>query len=296
MLIRRALLRRHATLAVIAVALVCLPPTASAQERSPDAAGRADKWQYHVFDPTPRPLMREMSTDRPDTTESPYTVDAGHLQVELSFLDYTRDDGGGDFEDLTVLPTNIKLGLLNHVDLQLVVTPFVRQEFEADDGADDASGFGDTQLRLKINFWGNDGGPTAFAFMPFIQFPTGNDDVSSEHAEGGLIFPLAVQLPREFGLGLMAEVDFVRNGADDGYAVDFVHTATVGHNLAGDLAGYVEYVGIAPSEGGSDYVAGLGAGLTYGLGDDVRLDAGVNFGLTDSADDFNVFAGLSFRL
>ncbi len=216
--------------------------------------------------------------------------------MELSFLEYTRDDGGEDFEDFTVLPTNIKLGLLNHVDLQLVVTPFIRQEFETDAGAEDASGFGDTQLRLKINLWGNDGGPTAFAFMPFIQFPTGDDDVSSEHAEGGLIFPLAVQLPREFNLGLMAEVDFVRNAADDGYAVDFVHTATLGHDLVGDLAGYIEYIGIAPSDGDSDYVAVLGAGLTYGLGEDVQLDAGVNVGLTDSADDLGVFAGLTFRL
>ncbi len=33
-----------------------------------------DKWQYNLLNPTPRNLMREMSTDRPDKTESPYTV------------------------------------------------------------------------------------------------------------------------------------------------------------------------------------------------------------------------------
>ncbi|WP_375396658.1 hypothetical protein [uncultured Sphingomonas sp.] len=36
-----------------------------------------DKSQYTLFDPTPRAAMRPFSTDRPDTTESPYTVDAG---------------------------------------------------------------------------------------------------------------------------------------------------------------------------------------------------------------------------
>lgn len=258
----------------------------------------ADKGQYHLLNPTPRPLMRELSTDRPDTTESPYTVDAGHFQVELSFLEYTRDDGGDDFEEFALLPANIKIGLLNNVDLQLVVTPFVRQEFEDAAGSDDddASGFGDTQLRLKVNFWGNDGGPTALAFMPFIQFPTGDDEVSANHAEGGLIFPLAVELPAGFGLGLMAEVDFVRDAANDGYDIDFVHTATIGHDLAGPLAGYLEYVGVAPSADDADYIAVLGAGLTYAIGDDVQLDAGVNVGLTDAADDVGVFAGVTFRL
>jgi hypothetical protein len=35
--------------------------------------------------------MREMSTDRPDLTESAYTVDAGHFQVEMDVVRYTYD-------------------------------------------------------------------------------------------------------------------------------------------------------------------------------------------------------------
>ncbi len=42
------------------------------------ASGTArDKGSYNLFKPTPREFMRGMSTDRPDQTESPYTVDAG---------------------------------------------------------------------------------------------------------------------------------------------------------------------------------------------------------------------------
>ena len=35
--------------------------------------------------------MREMSTDRPDKTESPYTVDAGHFQIEWDLFNFERD-------------------------------------------------------------------------------------------------------------------------------------------------------------------------------------------------------------
>ena len=37
-----------------------------------------NKSQYNLFNPTPRALMREMSTDRPAKTASAYAVDAGH--------------------------------------------------------------------------------------------------------------------------------------------------------------------------------------------------------------------------
>src|SRR5262245_27102408 len=116
----------------------------------------ADKSQYHVFNPTPRELMREMSTDRPDTTESPISVDAGHVQVELSFLEYTRDRRQDSFD---VMPINLKLGLTNNADMQFVIQPY----FASDEPDGEFGGFGDSQIRLKMNLWGNDGGETALA-------------------------------------------------------------------------------------------------------------------------------------
>src|SRR4026208_1539423 len=85
-----------------------------------------DKSQYHLFNPTPRNLMREMSTDRPDKTESAYTVDAGHFQLEMDVLSYSwdRDNGlPGDtrIESVAIAPMNLKVGLCNRADLQLML-------------------------------------------------------------------------------------------------------------------------------------------------------------------------------
>lgn len=247
-----------------------------------------DKSQYHLLNPTPRHLMRPLSTDRPDITESPQTVDAGHFQIELSFLEYGRD---GDDDAWSVLPMNLKVGLLNNADLQLVLTPYV--EIEGDTGS--AAGFSDAQLRLKINLWGNDSGRTALAVMPFIQFPTGHDDLSSDHVEGGIIVPLSIELPQGASLGLMGEVDFVRDSANEGYEAEFLHTIAYSRDITGPLGGYVEYIGVAPTEEGQSYRAVLGAGLTYALNDDTQLDLGVNIGLNRAAEDVVIFTGLSFR-
>lgn len=272
------------------LSLSCL--AACAPSRAQDGGATPDKSGYTLFNPTPRDLMRELSTDRPDTTESPYTVDAGHLQLEMSFFEYGPEDDGPRTETLAVAPLNLKIGLLNDADLQFVFTPWTHEDTE---GAGTASGVSDAQLRLKINLWGNDGGDTAFAFMPFISFPTGDEDLSGGRIEGGLIFPFAVELPRGFGLGLMAEFDFVYDRGAGEYQTDFVHTAVLGHDLIGSLGGFVEYVGIENLSTNDGYRATLNTGLTYGVGKDIQLDCGVGVGLTAAAEDLTVFAGLSFR-
>ncbi len=292
----QAQIRRRVPTLVFAAAVLVLGAgrDAVAQQREADKSG------YHLFNPTPRDLMRDLSADRPDVTESPITVDAGHVQLELSFLDYRRDDRNSnntEFEAWTVGATNIKFGLLNNVDLQFVFDAYTDED--TDDKAagttSSAQGFNDIQFRLKINLWGNDGGETAFAVMPFIQLPVGSDELSSDHVEGGLIFPFATQLSDGWGLGLMAEVDWVYDTDDGEYDTEFVHTAVLGHEIIGPLGGYVEYVGIISGDGDSDYQSLIGTGLTYALSDDLVLDVGANFGLTESAEDVNVFAGLTVR-
>jgi hypothetical protein len=208
-----------------------------------------------------------------------------------------RDEQDGvKSETSTVLPFNVKLGLTHNIDLQLVVDPYVHQRVRSDAGRETNDGFGSTQLRVKFNLWGNDEGETALAVMPFVQFPTAGDDLASDHVEGGVIVPFSMELPRGFNLGLMAEIDVVRDENDESYGVEFLHTVNVNRTIVGDLGGYVEYIGIAPADTGGGYLALIGTGLTYGLSEDVQLDFGLNFGLSEHADDFNVFAGMSFRL
>lgn len=268
-----------------------------------DAAAQqsnADKSDYNLFNPTPRHLMRDLSADRPDVTESPITVDAGHIQVELSFLDYRYDDRNSnntEFEVWTFGATNIKFGLFDNVDLQFVFDAYTEEDTDDKTAGTSsiASGFNDIQFRLKINLWGNDGGATAFAVMPFVQFPTGSDDLSSDHVQGGLIFPFATELGNGWGLGLMAEVDWVYDEDDGDYDTEFVHTVVLGHDILGSLNGYVEYIGNVSGDGDTDYRATIGTGLTYALSANVVLDAGANFGMTKAAEDVNVFAGMTLR-
>ncbi|MBN8598511.1 MAG: transporter [Planctomycetes bacterium] len=255
---------------------------------------------YTLFNPTPRDQMREMSTDRPDITESPHTVDAGHFQLEMSFADFSYDRNSPDSlttRGVAAAPMLLKAGLLNSVDLQLGLDPYtwIRTTDRAAGASETAQGFGDIALRLKVNLWGNDEGETAFALMPFVTFPTASNDLGAGEVEGGIIAPFGADLPHGFNLGLMAEFDFVRDEDGDGQDVEFVHTATIGRPIVGDLDGFIEYAGFASLSGGHSYRASFDAGLTYGATPDVQLDAGIRIGLTQASEDFGVFGGISVR-
>src|SRR5258706_4958287 len=67
--------------------------TAGAGAQGPISGQPAvDKSAFHLFNPTPANDLREMDTDGPGATESPYTVDAGHFQVEMALVSYTTDN------------------------------------------------------------------------------------------------------------------------------------------------------------------------------------------------------------
>jgi hypothetical protein len=162
-------------------------------------------------------------------------------------------------------------------------------------GVSKRRGFGDITTRVKWNLWGNDGGETAFALMPYLKLPTNQDQLGNRSVEGGLIAPLAVELPAGWGMVLMTQFDVVRNEASSGYHPEFVNSVSFSHDLIGDLGGYVEFFSKVSTERGSAWEGTVDLGLTYALTKNVQLDAGINFGLTRAADDFNPFIGLSWR-
>ena len=290
-------LKLVASLAVPAALLVAPAPCSAEEKKAP-----ADKSGYHLFNPMPRPLMREMATDRPDKTESAYTVDAGHFQFEMDLATYTYDrdrSGGGDvrIDAWALAPINLKVGLTNNTDLQVILDNYgrVRTRDQITGVTTRQEGFGDTTVRLKVNLWGNDGGPTALAMMPYVKFPTNRGGLGNNTVEGGVIFPFAAELPHGWSLGAQAELAFVDDDTDSSHDAVILNTITFGHDIIGKLAGYVEFFSEASTRRGVPWIATVDVGFTYAVTEDIQLDWGINMGVTKAADDFNPFVGLSWR-
>lgn len=234
-------------------------------------------------------MMRDLEADRPDATESPITVDSGHWQVESSFVAWSRDRVDGvSLESLVIGETNLKYGLTDQVDLQFVYSPYVRDSIKVGGQETVTEGHSDLEVRAKINLWGNDGGDTAMALMPYVRIPT-KSDTSGRHWEGGLIAPFAMGLTDRIGLGLQGEVAQIY---ENGSFLEFSHTAVLGFDLTEKFGAYVEYLGVWADEGYESYGSG---GLTYDLQDYLRLDVGAMVGLNDLAEDLSLFTGMSWK-
>ncbi len=225
---------------------------------------------------------REMKTDRPDTTESAYSVEAGRWQVEAEVASGELD--GGEWGEWVGMEMNWKYGVGEDVDVQVVV-PFVTVVSGA------GVGVGDVTVRVKRNVLGNDGGRVAVALMPYVALPTGGE-LGAGGVEGGLIVPVAVGGVWGWETGAMVEAGVVR-GEVGGVRGEVLVSATAGRELTETSGFFVEAVGVFGGEDGLEVYGN--AGVTWEVRRDWVWDAGVRVGLTAAAVDFSPFVGLSVR-
>lgn len=293
-----------------AVVLIALPPMAALaapgdEGKTPAAAEDAspkDKSGYTLFNPTPVALMRELSADRPDKTDSPFTVDAGHFQIEMDFANLTYDRPNTDRGAVKSVaweaaPLNLKVGLLNNVDLQLILTP--GQWERTDDHAAGSSlrqaGFDGITPRLKINLLGNDGGFFALGLIPFVKLPMSSGHLDNGSVEGGLGIPFSLDIPG-WDVGFQTTVHFDRDDAGSGYHTGFDNSVSIGHPIIGKwLSASVEFYSSVSTERGAGWVGTVDTWLTYQASENVRIDGGVYIGVTPAADDWHPFVGITWR-
>ncbi|MGB0991552.1 MAG: transporter [Akkermansiaceae bacterium] len=236
--------------------------------------------------------LRDLEADRPDATESPRTVDKGYFQIETSLLGYGRDSSGGVVsESWTWGETNLKYGLTDSMDLQLIFAPYVREVTSTGGMRQVVEGGSDVTLRLKYNLWGNDDGDTALAIFPYVKIPTGTA-LSNDKWEGGVIIPWACDLTESIGFGMQVEFARVWDDAAGDYDWDILHTAVLGFDVTDKLGLYLEYLGVS---GGHPYEAYASGGVTWAFSDRFQWDAGVVIGINQAAEDLNTFTGFTLK-
>jgi hypothetical protein len=255
----------------------------------PPDSTRMINYPYSLFRPVPRTRLRELATDRPDVTESAYSVDAGHFQMETDLVRVGRQsDGGSRQREIDVNAINLKIGLTRTMDLELIVNSYSIQT----EGNTTHAGFGDLTLRLKRNLWGNDGGRTALSVIPFVKIPTGRA-VGNRAWEGGLVAPFAWQLPHDWTLGSQLQATLNYDSQRPVYYLNLAPTLTVGHDLYRQVGAFIEVAGYWDVRQ-PDWRLTLNGGPIVHIGPNVQLDVGVNLALTPYTPT-SYFIGLSIR-
>ncbi|SEM28769.1 Putative MetA-pathway of phenol degradation [Chryseobacterium taichungense] len=250
--------------------------------------------KYSLFNPVPKSMMREMETDRPDVTESPYTVDAGHIQYETDLLRLRKENSElTQTRTLLINQGNIKIGITGSTAMQIGFQTYgVQKETEKSSGnISHTDGFGDINFRIKQNLIGNDKGNFVMAVLPYIKFPTSQYDHESR-LEYGLIVPMLYKFAGDWNLGFQVEVDKLKDQDQPEMHTEFLQTLTISHPLTKSIDGIAEtyYTYDFKAHQFSNYI---NAAIQMEVVKNFKVDAGLNYGLQHNAEK-HYFVGFSY--
>ncbi len=262
-----------------------------------------DKSDYHILNRTPKEQMRRVASDRALKAQSPYTVDAGHIQIEVggSYLTDETEIAGATttFTETTLGTINLKVGLLNDVDLQFIHLGYVTRETEIDKptarDSESDYGLGDMVVRVKWNIWGNDGGDFVAALMPFAIIPSSDSGFGQEELAGGLAIPTSWRVASWLTLGSLLEVDYLWNPASEEYYMLIASSFGLTIPFTDWLSVFGEFYNTQSYDKNGPWVAQGHAGMIFTFAKNYQIDAGAAFGITENAPDLNASLGITAR-
>ena len=223
----------------------------------------------------------EITTDRPDVTNSSLVVPAGSLQIENGVNFSTRD--GDRFVDGT--NTRLRAGIANCLEF-LVDTP----TYFANVQGPKNSGFSDVAPALKWQISPAPGKVDLSAVFG-VALPTGSASIAGRGSQPYFQFPWSWELDRGWGLsGMLTE--FFRP-SDPTSKLITEATFVIEKNVTERASLFVEYVGDYPENASPAQL--LNSGGLYRLSPNQQVDFHFALGLNHNAPSYIVGVGYSVR-
>jgi hypothetical protein len=264
--------------------------------RADDTSGGSDKGQFNLFNRTPASQLRPLALDANDGVVDPTTVDAGHVLLQGSLVNYYTYSqtyyGSVNYDEHHFnWSPRISVGLLNNVEF-FVHPSFYHTSYDYSGGysaSGSSGGYSGINFGTKINLWGNDSGTTAFSVAPYLSIPNDNNGGSAVLGGGDISF--AVRLPGQFYLKFMT----------DPYALD--HAGGVHWGMENSMSLHktfnkfdtYAYLNTDWRSSNQPWYGYAGFGSSYLVTDNLQLFVGIGFGLTDNSYDYNPRFGLGWR-
>lgn len=227
--------------------------------------------------------IEPIQTDRPDQTESPFTVPVKHFQMEtgFSFEKINKD------EKSIVYPSVLyKYGINNQFEFRLI-TEFTTEKIYGKK----LSGLQPVTVGFKINIAKEKGLLPTTSFIGHLTFPL----LAAQSFKATYYAP-AFRFTMQHTLSKKLSLSYNLGAEWDGESAvpTFIYTLTSGYSISEKLGAYIEVYGFAPQKLIADHR--FDCGITYLLKTNILVDVSGGFGVSDNAPDYYAALGFSFRL
>lgn len=231
-------------------------------------------------------------TDRPDATESPYTVGKGNFQIETGalFIDDSFDDN--DIKTTVYNTALLRYGLSDNFELRLgwdyinSNTKFRGREVF------DATGFTPLLVGAKIEITDEEGWIPQIGLLGHLRLPfTAVSEFKPEDTGMDFLFSFDHTLNDRAGLAynLGARIG-------DDRSLEYIYSLAYGYSITEKIGAYAEVYGFFPE---SDQAGHLwDAGMTYLVNNNLQLDAtiGTGFQSSNTNQELLFSFGFSYRI
>lgn len=249
-------------------------------------------------------LSQEMSTDRPDQTESSWVVPKGVVQIETGFSianDAPDAVPNSSITSLTLQNFNlasalIRVGLLERLEFRLE-TGYVVEKSEGkqvlgqteETVSESLEGIDALAVGVKVGIAEEKGSFPEISLIFHTTLPVGNEAFRPAYVVPDFRFTLSHSLSESVSLGY----NFGAEWSDANHPPAGIYTLVVGSDLAESVGGFLEMFGTLSPENPPQHT--FDGGLTWGVDENLQLDASAGIGITEFAEDFFISGGVSFR-
>lgn len=240
-------------------------------------------------------LAEPLVTDRPDFTESPSAVPAGHVQVEggATFTRVEEEDADTFGEVL------VRIGLGKGWEARIGVPSYERITAGGGPGGE-VSGFGDPSIGFKLRLTPDPppeetpGRPEA-ALLLGTTLPEGDEELSDGTWQPEARVALAWQLGARLSLSSNIGYAYPEDTAAGERFHQFLASLSLGLALTDRLGAFVEGYGYSEETVDGSEAAYMDAGFTWLVSNDLQLDVRAGRGFNDADPDWFVGAGAALR-
>lgn len=222
------------------------------------------------------PKLRDLSPDRPHQTESPITVDKGHIMIEADVVNFTQKKIPND--QLSTLGfgfINFKVGFHKRMDIEVISGVYSNDSYKHQSSPDKNNYVSDLTFRYKLNLLGNDSGSFALAIMPIMR-TTNFFQQKWQVLNGGILVNIEKELQGKFGLGYTGGLSsFSVKPLSTQY--ELFSTLSFDYKLIGALRNFVEVSHRYNKSADFLNTYSFDSGLIFTPGKNLQFDAGFYF-------------------
>lgn len=236
-------------------------------------------------------MTDKIETDRPDQTESPYTVPKKWLQVETGFNIENDKSGAREFVHPTVLS---KYGLSQRFELRLI-TEFISFQTPViiPQGNDIITGLQPVEVGGKLALFEEKGARPKTSLIFHTAIPkAASKKFQQTNWAPNFRFTMQNTLSGIISLGYNLGMEWY---GEEETKPSFIYTLAPGFNVGEKWYAYVEIFGFLNSDNHPQH--SVDGGIAYNFSNNTKIDLSGGFGITSHTALKNYIAvGFSFRL